>query len=70
MNKKDLLKQDIIPVISPLGMDGNGQTFRVNSDGVALEVSEALNAAKLMFITKIFTIKIPKMAKPRNTSSV
>jgi amino-acid N-acetyltransferase len=48
---EDLLAQDIIPVIPPLGMDGNGQTFRVNSDGVALEVSEALKAAKLMFIT-------------------
>ena len=48
---EDLLEQHIIPVIPPLGMDGNGQTFRVNSDGVALEVSEALKAAKLMFIT-------------------
>ncbi len=48
---EDLLEQDIIPVIPPLGMDGNGQTFRVNSDGVALEVSEALKAAKLMFIS-------------------
>ncbi|MGA1194787.1 MAG: hypothetical protein ACO3ZG_10510 [Kiritimatiellia bacterium] len=48
---EDLLARDIIPVIPPLGMDGNGQTFRVNSDGVALEVSEALKAAKLMFIT-------------------
>jgi amino-acid N-acetyltransferase len=48
---EDLLEQDIIPVILPLGMDGNGQTFRVNSDGVALEVSEALKASKLMFIT-------------------
>jgi len=48
---EDLLAQDIIPVIPPLGMDGNGQTFRVNSDGVALEVSEALKASKLMFIT-------------------
>ncbi len=48
---EDLLAQDIIPVIAPLGMDGNGRTYRVNSDGVALEVSEALRAAKLMFVT-------------------
>lgn len=48
---EDLLHKDIIPVIPPLGMDGNGQTFRVNSDGVALEVAEALKAAKLMFVT-------------------
>ncbi|MCE9613123.1 MAG: amino-acid N-acetyltransferase [Lentisphaerae bacterium] len=46
-----LLADGIIPVIPPLGFDGNGQTYRVNSDGVALEVSEALRAAKLMFVT-------------------
>ncbi|MCB1101122.1 MAG: amino-acid N-acetyltransferase [Kiritimatiellae bacterium] len=45
-----LIEEDIIPIIPPLGFDGNGQTYRVNSDGVALEVSEALHAAKLMFV--------------------
>ncbi|HEY8241674.1 MAG TPA: amino-acid N-acetyltransferase [Kiritimatiellia bacterium] len=46
-----LLDQNIVPVLPPLGFDGNGQTFRVNSDGVALEVSEALRAAKLIFVS-------------------
>jgi len=46
-----LLGQGIIPVIPPLGFDGNGKTYRVNSDGVALEVAEALKAAKLIFVT-------------------
>lgn len=46
-----LLEEDIVPVIPPLGFDGDGRTFRVNSDGVALEVAEALKAAKLIFIT-------------------
>lgn len=46
-----LLAANIIPILPPLGFDGNGQTYRVNSDGVALEVSEALRASKLMFIT-------------------
>ncbi|MCO5045325.1 MAG: amino-acid N-acetyltransferase [Kiritimatiellae bacterium] len=46
-----LLNQDVIPIISPLGFDGNGQTYRVNSDSVALEVSEALMANKLIHIT-------------------
>lgn len=47
----ELIDNGIVPVIPPLGFDGNGQTYRVNSDGVALEVSEALHAAKFMFIT-------------------
>jgi amino-acid N-acetyltransferase len=46
-----LLGQDIIPIMPPLGFDGEGKTYRVNSDGVALAVAEALKATKLMFIT-------------------
>ena len=34
----------------PLGFDGEGRTFRVNSDGVAQEVAEELKAAKLIYI--------------------
>jgi len=48
---QQLLDQGIIPVLPPLGFDGEGKTYRVNSDGVALAVAEALKAAKLMFIT-------------------
>jgi amino-acid N-acetyltransferase len=46
-----LLEKGVVPVIAPLGFDGDGRTFRVNSDGVALEVAEALKAAKLIFVT-------------------
>lgn len=46
-----LLNQGIIPIIPPLGFDGDGKTYRVNSDGVALAVADALKAIKLIFIT-------------------
>jgi len=46
-----LLDNGIVPVLPPLGFDGDGLTYRVNSDGVALAVAEALKATKLMFIT-------------------
>ena len=46
-----LLAQDVVPVIPPLGFDGDGRTYRVNSDGVALAVADALKAIKLIFIT-------------------
>src|SRR5579863_8013549 len=46
-----MLAQGIIPVIPPLGFDGDGKTYRVNSDGVAVAVAEALKAIKLIFIT-------------------
>lgn len=46
-----LLNQGIIPVVPPLGFDGDGKTYRVNSDGVAVELAKALSAIKLVFIT-------------------
>jgi len=48
---RDLLDRGVIPVVPPLGFDGNGRTYRVNSDGVALEVSEALRASKLLHVS-------------------
>lgn len=46
-----LLTQGIVPVVPPLGFDGDGKTYRVNSDSVAVAVAEALKATKLIFIT-------------------
>ncbi len=46
-----LLAQGIIPVIAPLGFDGEGRTYRVNSDSIAVAIGGALKAAKLIFIT-------------------
>ena len=47
---RQLLDKGIIPVIPPLGFDGNGHTYRLNSDAVAIEVARALGAVKLMLI--------------------
>ncbi len=44
------LDHGIIPVVPPLGFDGEGRTFRVNSDNVALAVARSLKAAKLIFL--------------------
>jgi len=46
-----LLAQGVVPVIPPLGFDGDGKTYRVNSDGVAEAVAEALKATKVIYIT-------------------
>jgi amino-acid N-acetyltransferase len=45
------LTQGILPVIPPLGFDGDGRTYRVNSDAVAVAIAEALKALKVIFIT-------------------
>jgi len=48
---QSLLAQGVVPVIPPLGFDGDGKTYRVNSDAVAVEVAEELKAIKLVYIT-------------------
>lgn len=48
---QSLLTQGIIPVIPPLGFDGDGKTYRVNSDAIAVSLAEALKATKLIYIT-------------------
>ncbi len=48
---QSLLNQGIVPVIPPLGFDGDGKTYRINSDSIAVAAAESLKAAKLIFIT-------------------
>lgn len=61
------LNEGIIPVIPPLGFDGEGRTYRVNSDTVAVEVAEALQAAKLIYLCASSSVpKDPPM--PRQLS--
>ena len=46
-----LLNQGIVPVVPPLGFDGDGRTYRVNSDAMAVAVASQLKAVKLIFVT-------------------
>ncbi len=47
---KLLLEEGIIPVVPPLGFDGEGRTYRVNSDAIAVEIAEELSAAKILYL--------------------
>ncbi len=38
-------------MVPPLGCDGEGHTYRLNSDAVAVEVAKALKAVKLIYLT-------------------
>jgi amino-acid N-acetyltransferase len=46
-----LLVSGIVPVVPPLGIDGDGRSYRVNSDAVAVELAKAIGAVKLVYIT-------------------
>ena len=52
------LDQGIIPVLPPLGFDGDGKTYRINSDTVAVEVAEALHAAKIIFLCESGSLRV------------
>jgi len=45
------LNEGIIPLIPPIGYDGEGKTYRVNSDAVALEVAESMQAMKILYLS-------------------
>jgi amino-acid N-acetyltransferase len=55
---EQLLDHGIIPVLPPLGFDGDGKTYRLNSDSVAVAAATSLKAVKLMFITTYDGIKV------------
>jgi amino-acid N-acetyltransferase len=57
---KALLDNDVIPVIPPLGCDGEGFTYRLNSDAVAMEVAKAIGAVKLIYLTTVPGIVVRK----------
>ncbi|MBE0406214.1 acetylglutamate kinase [Psychrobacter sp. AOP22-C1-22] len=48
-----LIASDFIPVIAPLGVDSEGNSYNINADLVAGKVAEFLQAEKLMLLTNI-----------------
>ena len=48
-----LTKGDFIPVIAPIGVGADGESYNINADFVAGKVAEALKAEKLMLLTNI-----------------
>ncbi len=49
-----------IPVIAPLGVGDNGETYNINADMAAGEISAALKAEKLILLTDVAGVKDKK----------
>jgi acetylglutamate kinase len=43
----------LVPVIAPIGIDAEGQTYNINADTVAAAVAGALNATRLLMLTDV-----------------
>lgn len=48
-----LIKQDFVPVIAPIGIDDNYQSYNINADDAACAIATAVGAEKLAFLTDI-----------------
>ena len=48
-----LANDEYIPVVAPIGVGTDGQTYNINADTVAGEIAAALQAEKLMMLTDI-----------------
>ena len=50
---KEIIKVNEIPVVAPLGLDENNQTFNINADTVAGSIAKELKARRLMIISDV-----------------
>jgi acetylglutamate kinase len=48
-----LYESDIIPVIAPIGVGENGETYNINADTVAGAIASAIEAKKLIILTDV-----------------
>ncbi len=49
----DMLEKDFLPIICPVGMDEEFNSYNINADDAACAIARAINAEKLAFLTDI-----------------
>ncbi|MCQ2518050.1 MAG: acetylglutamate kinase [Lachnospiraceae bacterium] len=49
----DLLENDFLPIVAPIGLDDDFNTYNINADDAACEIAKAVGAEKLAFLTDI-----------------
>ncbi|HOQ00924.1 MAG TPA: acetylglutamate kinase [Acetivibrio clariflavus] len=55
-----IAKDEYIPVVAPIGVGKDGQSYNINADTVAGEIAAALKAEKLILLTDIEGVKMNK----------
>ena len=50
---KDIIKLSSVPIISPLGLDKNNQTFNINGDTAAGAIAKSLKCRRLLLMTNV-----------------
>ena len=49
----DLLDNDFLPIVSPIGLDDEFNTYNINADDAACAIAKTIGADKLVFLTDI-----------------
>ncbi len=49
----DLMDNDYLPIVAPIGLDDNFDTYNINADDAACAIAKAVGAEKLAFLTDI-----------------
>ena len=49
----NLIKENFIPVVSPMGLDANKQTYNINADTAAGALAKSLKSRRLMLMTDV-----------------
>ena len=49
----DIVKKNIIPIISPLGLDNNKQVYNINGDTAAGSIAKSLKSRRLLLMTNV-----------------
>ena len=49
----DLLDKDFLPIVCPIGLDDDYNTYNINADDAACAIAQAMEAEKLAFLTDI-----------------
>ncbi len=50
---EDLLEKDFLPIVAPIGLDSEYNTYNINADDAACAIAKAMGANKLAFLTDI-----------------
>ena len=55
---QDLLKNDYLPIVFPVGMDDEMNTYNINADEAAAAIATSLNAEKLAFLSDVEGVRM------------
>ena len=70
-----LMKNEMIPVIAPIGMGERGELYNINADSVASAIAVALKAEKLVYLSDIEGVmvdgaRVPSLNKSQSNTLI